>query len=158
MNKKISKYVSEMMKVETDEKSNRVFRAYFNVTGNIERISDHAMNICGYSRVLKEKKIQFSEAEHTEVENMKLVCKEMLENLTDEKLEAFDLIKKISAFEQRIDDLTQEYQNNMLQRMKTEQTSQEGCIFYSEMLTDFERIGDHALNISEQLAEALVVL
>lgn len=158
MNKKISKYVSEMMKVETDEKSNRVFRAYFNITGNIERISDHAMNICGYSRVLKEKQIQFSEAEHTEVENMKLVCKEMLENLIDEKLEAFDLIKKISAFEQRIDDLTQEYRNNMLQRMKTEQTSQEGCIFYSEMLTDFERIGDHALNISEQLADALVVL
>ena len=27
--------------------------------------------------------------------------------------------------------------------------SDEACILYSELLTDFERIGDHAVNISE---------
>ena len=29
--------------------------------------------------------------------------------------------------------------------------SDEGSILFSEMLTDFERIGDHALNISSEM-------
>ena len=31
---------------------------------------------------------------------------------------------------------------------------QEACILYSEMLTDFERIGDHVLNIAQELTKA----
>ena len=31
--------------------------------------------------------------------------------------------------------------------------SEEACILYSEMLTDFERIGDHVLNIAEAYAK-----
>lgn len=30
--------------------------------------------------------------------------------------------------------------------------SDEGCIIFSELLTDFERIGDHALNIAQERA------
>lgn len=40
----------------------------------------------------------------------------------------------------------------MLGRMKAGACSEEGCVLYSEMLTDFERIGDHALNISQEMA------
>ena len=47
--------------------------------------------------------------------------------------------------------MTEKYRNNMLVRMKESRCSEEGCILYSEMLTDFERIGDHALNISQEL-------
>ena len=31
--------------------------------------------------------------------------------------------------------------------------SEEACIIYAELLTDFERIGDHVLNIAEELAK-----
>ena len=38
-----------------------------------------------------------------------------------------------------------------MHRMKAGQCTEEACILYSEMLTDFERIGDHLLNIGEEL-------
>ena len=36
------------------------------------------------------------------------------------------------------------------------QLKEEGCILYSEMLTDFERIGDHALNIAQEMTKMVI--
>ncbi len=153
LNKEISKYISSIITHETNEKGCSIFSSYFNITGNIERISDHAMNICGYSNILDEKKIVFSESAKNEIICMQNVCDRLLSILLENEMEALDELSKISALEQKIDDMTEEYRNNMLDRIKAGSCSEEGCILYSEMLTDFERIGDHALNISQQLAE-----
>ena len=153
LNKEISKYISSIITHETNEKGCSIFSSYFKITGNIERISDHAMNICGYSNILYEKKIVFSESAKKEIICMQNVCDRLLSILLEDELEALDELSKVSALEQKIDDMTGEYRNNMLDRIKEGICSEEGCILYSEMLTDFERIGDHALNISQQLAE-----
>ena len=41
-----------------------------------------------------------------------------------------------------------------MQRLQEGTCMDEGCILYSEMLTDFERIGDHILNVGQELATA----
>ena len=51
-----------------------------------------------------------------------------------------------------MDDMTDDYRRNQLDRMKAGVCSEEACILFSELLTDFERIGDHALNIAEERA------
>ena len=33
--------------------------------------------------------------------------------------------------------------------MRQGKCTEEACVLYSELLTDFERIGDHALNIAQ---------
>lgn len=38
-----------------------------------------------------------------------------------------------------------------MERIQNEECSYQASILYSEMLTDFERIGDHALNIADEL-------
>lgn len=88
---------------------------------------------------------------------MQTICDELLELLLGNKLETLDELSRIAAMEQRIDDMTNDYRNQMLLRMKEGSCSEEGCILYSEMLTDFERIGDHALNISQEMAEIRLV-
>lgn len=55
LNREISKYISTNMAHESNTRGSRILSAYFKVTSNVERISDHAMNICGYSEWLKEK-------------------------------------------------------------------------------------------------------
>ena len=42
-----------------------------------------------------------------------------------------------------------------MERMHQGQCSDEACVLYSEMLTDFERIGDHILNVGQALAGQL---
>ena len=53
--------------------------------------------------------------------------------------------------EQKIDDMTLQFRDNMFNRIQSGKCSDEGSILFSEMLTDFERIGDHALNISNEM-------
>ena len=63
-----------------------------------------------------------------------------------------ECLTKISSLEQKIDDLTYAFRANQINRMKQSACNSEAGIIYSEMLTDFERIGDHILNIGEELA------
>ena len=53
-----------------------------------------------------------------------------------------------------MDDMTLAFRQNQIRRMHEGVCSDEACILYSEMLTDFERIGDHILNIGQELASA----
>ena len=53
--------------------------------------------------------------------------------------------------EQKIDDMTEQYRANQMNRLHGGQCSDEACVLYSEMLTDFERIGDHILNIGQEM-------
>lgn len=153
MNREISKYLSGVMTHETNENRGRMFSAYFKITGNIERISDHAMNICEYSKMLASRGISFSEGAQKEIGRMQQVCDKLLSTLFDEETDTVEALSRSSAMEQKIDDMTEEFRENMIQRIKKETCSEEGSILYSELLTDFERIGDHALNISQLLAE-----
>ncbi len=58
---------------------------------------------------------------------------------------------RVADMEQRIDDVTRDFRNNMYKRIHEGTCSDEGSILFSEMLTDFERIGDHGLNISDEM-------
>lgn len=153
LNREISKYISGYMTHEMNENGSRILSSYFKITGNIERISDHAMNICGYSEWLREKSIVISEQEKQEILQMQNICEELFELLLKDDLEALDELSRIAALEQRMDDMTDEYRNHMLHRIKEGNSTEEGSILFSEMLTDFERIGDHALNISQEIAQ-----
>ena len=62
-------------------------------------------------------------------------------------------LSQVAQLEQRIDDMTAVFRRNQLRRMREGACSAEACILYSELLTDFERIGDHVLNIAEELTK-----
>lgn len=62
-------------------------------------------------------------------------------------------MQAVADLEQQIDDMTDQYREKHLQRMRKGECTAEACVLYSEMLTDFERIGDHVLNIAEAYAQ-----
>ena len=152
LNKEISKYISRLITYETNEQGSSIVSSYFTITGNIERIGDHAINICGYSKLLEERHIQFSAQAQEEICQMRDICLAALNAL--HQREAGDLLwlTDVSALEQRIDDMTDLFRKDQLERMKAGICSDEACILYSELLTDFERIGDHVLNIAQEMS------
>lgn len=150
LNKEISKYISRMLVKERNPKDSQYMSALFKVCGNLERIGDHAMNICEYTNIIKEKQITFSKEVMVQIEQMKEVCCDALDLLLDNQANSENL-HSIESIEQKIDDMTESFRQGQIDRMQTGKCSDEGCVLYSEMLTDFERIGDHILNIGQEV-------
>ena len=158
LNKEISKYISKTMVNESNPRDSKYMSVLFKVCGSVERIGDHAMNICGYTKLIEKQNISFSQEVKEEIDQMREVCGQALDYLGELGQEPGQKedIKAIEKFEQKIDDMTEDYRQKQLERMQKGTCSEEGCIIYSEMLTDFERIGDHILNIGQEMGRGKV--
>ena len=151
LNREITGYITDATAYETTVTGNIVYNSLFSITVNIERISDHAMNIAEYSEIISEKKIHFSEQTILELEKMKNTCSELFTSLTENSDNNNLWHHNIMSTEQKMDDMTVLFRENMYKRIREGKCTDEGCVVYTEILTDFERIGDHALNIADEI-------
>ena len=62
-----------------------------------------------------------------------------------------NIVDKVDVMEDNIDKTQHQFTVNQLIRLKEKKCSTENSIIYTKILTDFERIGDHGLNIAESL-------
>ena len=157
LNKEISKYITSVVSYENTKAGSKIFNCLYSITSNIERIGDHAINIAEYSNMVKEKKIVFSKFAQAELGEMQKICDQTFEILLNKQDDMVKWHEQMAAMEQKIDDLTEQYRNNMYERIQQGICSDEGSILFSEMLTDFERIGDHVLNISSEMLKIAMV-
>ena len=155
LNKEISYYISHAMVFDMSEKHAVAMSALFKITGNIERMGDHATNISGYANLLESKGLKLSEKARAEVSQMVATTKDAYNILLGSKPGSVHI--KMAQMEQKIDDMTEDYREHQLERLKSGSCSGDACVIYSEMLTDFERLGDHMLNIAEAAAESNLI-
>lgn len=151
LNKEISRYITSAVSFETTTSGSRVFNSLFTITGNVERISDHATNIAGYSKMLAEKHITFSKDAGKELTEMQETCQRLFALLQETPKDYKEWHSTVACIEQQMDDMTDQFRNNMYARLQRGTCSDEGSVLFSEMLTDFERIGDHSLNIADEV-------
>lgn len=149
-NVRLSQKISKILVLDQTPKDVDTLNQMYTVLGNVERIGDHAMNLAEYAVSIQEKNLSFSAAASQEIRIMEEVCGEAVELLEKaaEGSSVFSLAEA-AALEQKMDDITEEFRKNQIARMRKGGCSVETSILYSEMLTDFERIGDHMLNIAQ---------
>ena len=155
LNKEISRAISKMMIHETNEKSSKNIGSYFEMTGNIERIGDHAVNICDYTNLLRERQITFSKEAVQEMQEMREICRQMFDRLRQAPENPEEWLQKIHDSENFIDKKTDEFYENHLERIRKGLCNDEACVVFSELLTDFERIGDHLWNIAKEMGKII---
>ena len=151
LNKEISKYITTAVTHESTKSGSQIFNSLYKVCSNVERISDHAINIADYSKMIEEKKIVFSAQAREEIVELQKICDKLFIVLLEKEEDIISWHEKVACMEQKMDDVTALYRNNMFARIQSGVCSDEGSVLFSEMLTDFERIGDHALNISKEM-------
>ena len=153
LNKEVSQYISKILVHNNSGQNVADIEQYFLISGNTERIGDHALNIAGYTEVIKEKSIEFSLGAREEIAKMQEIIATALNKAINIEEDRNSWLESVNAIEQQIDDMTRDYREKHLERMRKGKCSEEACILYSELLTDFERIGDHILNIAEAFAK-----
>lgn len=151
LNIEISRYIVGVLSLEMSAKDSKRMNAYYEIVGNLERIGDHAMNIAEYAGQMYGRELKLSEEARTEIRKMSELSMEMLEIIRFGACrEEIRVLEMTAKNEQKTDDMSEAFRASQLRRMQAGSCRAETGILYSEMITDFERIGDHALNIAEQ--------
>lgn len=149
-NMRLSQKISKILVLDQTPKDIDTLNRMYTILGNIERIGDHAMNLAEYAQTIEEKGLQFSEFARKEFGTMEKTSREGMEILRRAAAGEPEFQLSMAAeIEQRIDDITRKFRQNQIDRMRAGNCNVESSILYSEMLTDYERIGDHMLNIAQ---------
>lgn len=154
LNKEICKFIGKVSASEMPENDATRMSQCFKIVGNFERIGDHAMNIAEYTEMLDER-TALSDFAIEEIREMKAMTLEILDGLREGyQADGHRMLMETARREQKIDDLSLQYRNNQIERMRQNKCSADAGVLFSEMVTDFERIGDHALNIAEEYSRS----
>ena len=154
LNKEISTYISGVISNHMPTHDSEIISGYFGIIGDIERIGDHAMNVADYIKFMVGNDVEFSSRAMDEIALMKETAEKAMDLLLgDRRGQASELLVSMSKAEQKMDDMTDMYRTAQMDRMKTTSCAPEASVLYAQMLTDFERIGDHLLNIAEEYAK-----
>ena len=117
--------------------------------GDIERISDHALNIAEAAKEIHDKEITFSEKATADISVITNAVSEIL-NLAISSLVNGDLAsaKSVEPLEQVIDQLKRKIKNGHISRLRQGDCTMELGFVLSDLLTNYERISDHCSNIA----------
>ena len=119
------------------------------IIGDLERISDHAVNLVDSAKEIREKKIVFSESASAELKNLVAATDEILA-LTEKALVNTDLVSaaNVEPLEQIIDVLKENMRTNHILRLQKGDCTMETGFVWSDILTNLERTSDHCSNIA----------
>ncbi len=120
------------------------------VASDLERIGDLAENIAEYTQIAASNKAKFSPAALDDLGEMA----EKVEYMVDLSMKAYDkedreLLAEARAVEEQVDAMQEEKTENHIERLKAEICDPRGGVVYTDMVSDLERISDHATNIAE---------
>lgn len=139
LNREIADYITNALSMELNNDISTALSIYYHQITDIERISDYAVKMENYSKDRLQARL--NEEERDTISSMHSMCMEMYDARHD--------IQKSETLRRQSEDVCVNLRKRQMQRMKEKSISSEISMMFSQLLTDFERINGHALNIAE---------
>lgn len=145
----LGSYLVQLTRGELSDEQNRLVSMYLHTISDIERISDHSLNLAENAKTIHEKGIHFSE---TGLIELKTITKAVADVIS-RSVKALDdndpvYARTIEPLEQLIDDFSDEVKLHHIERIREGICTYENGFVFNDMLTNFERISDHCSNIA----------
>ncbi|MFA3989892.1 Na/Pi cotransporter family protein [Clostridioides difficile] len=152
LQKAILNYLLKLSKAALDDDSREVVDTLFNTVNDIERIGDHAKNIAELSQVAIDSNIYFSEEGQSELDVMyNRVVSAYTYALESMRSDNVDLACKVIKIEEQVDIMEKSCRANHMYRLNNNLCSIENGVIYLDVISNLERISDHAVNIAQQV-------
>ena len=155
INEGISKNLMLLMASNINMQEAKQAASLFSINVDLERMSDHALNLAEAGNDLVKSDLSLSVNTYDEIQKISTIVLNSL-NLLNYIIDSGETIylDEIQKNEKMIDELCYRYRNIEVDRMKRDSTESEAGVIYSEMLIDIERIGDHIVNVAENVASS----
>ena len=151
---KTSTYLVKIAANNMSATDSKIVTELLHCVGDIERISDHSLNIAKAAKEIDDKDVSFSPKAKEDIGIIISAVTEIL-NITSQALinDDLELAKKVEPLEQVIDRLKRKIKNGHISRLRNGDCTMELGFILSDLLTNFERISDHCSNIAVCLIE-----
>ena len=139
------------------EKETRTAARYLSCLTNLERISDHAVNLADLGKELEEKKIHFSDTGKRELDTIVAAVLEILD-LTQKAMAEDDLdtARLVEPLEETIDVLVKKSKDNHIRRVQSGDCTLELGFVFNDCLQNLERVADHCSNLAVSVLESTI--
>jgi phosphate:Na+ symporter len=156
LEREITGYMVALSNTHLSEHQSELITSLFHVVNDVERIGDHADNLGELARLKLDNKLTFSEKAISDVTYMFETVKYCVDNAIA-SLENSDLesARKAMEVEDTIDEMEKQFKNEHITRLNKLQCTPAGSSVYLEILTNFERVGDHANNIAQIVTHSI---
>ena len=150
LNHEINSYLVSLYSKGLPENDVSRISTMLSVTSDLERIGDLAENIAEYTQASAANRAKFSDDALRDLGEMA----ERVEYMVDLSMKAYDqedrdLLAEARDVEDSVDAMQEEKTENHIERLKANICDPRGGVIYTDMVSDLERIADHAMNIAE---------
>ena len=150
----INDYMVKITNEPISESEHRVVTGLFHSVSDMERVGDHAENIAELAEIAITSGQEFTEMAIAEIKE-----------ITAAALESFNLALKTCAtnnlatarqvleVEQKVDEMEKTFRTRHIQRLTEERCTAMAGITFLDLLSNLERVSDHATNIASTTLE-----
>ena len=158
LQKSILNYLLKLSKASLNEDSRETVDALFNTVNDIERIGDHAENIAELAKDIVDLEISFSDVGIGELKDMyNKVVSTYTYSLEAMRTSNVELACKVIKMEEQVDMMEKSCRANHMNRLNSSSCSIESGVIYLDIISNLERVSDHAGNIAQQVIAGRIV-
>ena len=147
-------YLVKLSAKALSREDNRTINTLLHTINDLERISDHSVNLLKAGQEIQEKSIHFS---HEAIDDLS-VLEAAVQDIVNRTVDAFQkndcyAAGKIEPLEQVVDGLVREVKTRHIARLQAGACTIEYGFVLDDLLTNYERIADHCSNIAVAMIE-----
>ncbi len=153
LQQEINHYLTDLSRQSITEHQSKEIFSMLQMVSNLERIGDHCESIAKLCKKRNEFGIEFSYEGRNEISEIYHHTQEYLRTIIEAIKETpQNLMDVVRGFEPKLNAMRWEMRINHMERLKKSACTADAGLVYVDILTSFEKIGDHAFNIAESLS------
>ena len=153
MRREILAYLTRIYQSEVTESEAREISSLMRMANNIERIGDSVENIAQVTEKIIENDIPFTPAAMADIKKISDRVTAFLKHVTNGiQKPSHHFMETATIIENEIDDLRENLRHDHIQRLRVGKCKIDPGLYYIDLLSNFEKIGDYCYNIAQAVA------
>ena len=154
MEKSLNVFLADLSQSSLTEAQSKIVSSFMSAANDLERIGDHAHNITQLAEAKVEDRLPFSEQA---LEELRLLY-DQVDMAVKQATEAFEtenkqLARMVIVGDDEVDLMEKVLRKAHIERINTKRCFPPSGVIYLDVLSNLERIGDHATNVAQLVIE-----